>query len=128
MTFNAPGIDLHAHTTASDGTDSPAELIALAAGLGLSTIAVTDHDTIAGLEQAQAAALQHNIGFVPGVELSVEDDRGRFLWLGYLFDLHNAQLNHTLQSLRASRAARNTQMAEKMRELGLPVTMDDVIA
>lgn len=128
MPFNASGIDLHAHTTASDGTDEPAELIRLAAGLGLSAIAVTDHDTIAGLDRARAAAEQWNIGFVPGVELSVEDDRGRFHLLGYLFDARDARLNETLHSLRASRAERNARMAEKMRELGLPVTMDDVIA
>jgi predicted metal-dependent phosphoesterase TrpH len=128
MTLQTPGIDLHAHTTASDGSDSPGELIRRAKALGLAAIAVTDHDTVSGLDEAETAAREAGIAFVPGVELSVEDDRGRFHLLGYLFDPRDARLNEMLRSLRESRARRNAQMAEKMRELGLPVTMDDVIA
>ena len=128
MTLLPSGIDLHAHTTASDGSDAPAELIRKAAALGLSAIAVTDHDTVTGLAEASAAAAEAGIAFVPGVELSVEDDRGRFHLLGYLFDIANVPLNETLKSIRAGRARRNAQMAEKMAELGMPVTMDDVLA
>ncbi|MGO8671641.1 MAG: PHP domain-containing protein [Capsulimonadaceae bacterium] len=122
------GIDLHAHTTSSDGSDSPTELIGLAAQLGLRAIAVTDHDTTGGLAEARTAAEIHGIDFVPGVELSVEDEGGRFHLLGYLFDPSDALLATRLAEIRASRARRNVLMAERMAELGLPVTMDDVRA
>ena len=123
-----PGIDLHAHTTASDGSLTPAELVGKAHALGLTALAVTDHDTLAGLAEARAAARGIGLDLVPGVELSVEDDAGRFHLLGYGFDPGNDALAQTLITLRRSRAARNEQMAQKMAALGLPVTMDDVRA
>ncbi|MEO7715994.1 MAG: PHP domain-containing protein [Capsulimonas sp.] len=128
MTNFQDGIDLHAHTTASDGSLTPTELVDKAADLGLQALAVTDHDTIAGLAEAQIAAQKRNLELVPGVELSVEDDGGRFHLLGYLFDPENEALAGALVRLRASRARRNEEMAAKMAELGLPVTMDDVRA
>ena len=124
----APGIDLHAHTTASDGSFTPTELVEAAHGLGLRALAVTDHDTLAGLGEARAAAQRVGLDLVAGVELSVEDDGGRFHLLGYGFDPANAALAETLITLRRSRAARNDLMAARMSELGLPVTMDDVRA
>ena len=124
----APGIDLHAHTTASDGSLSPTALIQMAAALGLSALAVTDHDTLGGLAEAQRAATDCGLDLVAGVELSVEDEGGRFHLLGYRFDPNNAQLQNTLVNIRASRTARNEQMAQKMAEMGLPVTMADVRA
>lgn len=128
MNGDTRGIDLHAHTTASDGSLSPTELVQKAAGLGLAALAVTDHDTIGGLAEARQAAADIGLDLVPGVELSVEDDGGRFHLLGYGFDPQDAALGETLQDIRRSRAARNAQMAEKMVALGLPVTMDDVRA
>ena len=125
---NEPGIDLHVHTTASDGSLTPAELVGKAHALGLTALAVTDHDTLAGLAEARAAAQEIGLDLVPGVELSVEDDAGRFHLLGYGFDPENDVLAKTLITLRRSRAARNEQMAQKMVSLGLPVTMDDVRA
>ncbi len=122
------GIDLHAHTTASDGSLSPTELVRHASTLGLTALAVTDHDTLGGLAEAQRAAVEAGLDLVPGVELSVEDDQGRFHLLGYLFDPNNGPLQETLVSIRASRAERNEQMGRKMAELGLPVTMEDVRA
>ncbi|MDQ2688239.1 MAG: PHP domain-containing protein, partial [Armatimonadota bacterium] len=122
------GIDLHAHTTASDGSLTPTELVQKAAGLGLSALAVTDHDTIGGLTEAQGAATDAGIDLVPGVELSVEDNRGRFHLLGLLIDPQNETLLGTLEEIRRSRAERNAQMAQKMEALGLPVTMEDVRA
>ena len=124
----APGIDLHAHTTASDGSFTPTELVEAAHGLGLGALAVTDHDTLAGLGEARAAAQRVGLDLVAGVELSVEDDGGRFHLLGYGFDPANAALAETLTTLRRSRAARNDLMAARMFEMGLPVTMDDVRA
>lgn len=128
MKLSSPGIDLHAHTTASDGSLSPTELVQQAAALGLSALAVTDHDTLGGLVEAQTAASEISLDLVPGIELSVEDEGGRFHLLGYSFDPNNVQLQKTLVNIRASRAARNEQMAQKMAEMGLPVTMDDVRA
>lgn len=124
----SPGIDLHAHTTASDGSFSPTELVEAAHGLGLKAMAVTDHDTLGGLDEARAAARRLGLDLVAGVELSVEDDGGRFHLLGYGFDPANASLAETLTTLRRSRAARNDLMAQRMADLGLPVTMDDVRA
>ena len=128
MNLSAPGIDLHAHTTASDGSLSPTELVQKAASIGLSALAVTDHDTLSGLAEAQSAAAEVGLELIPGVELSVEDDGGRFHLLGYLFDPGNGELQETLVRIRAGRAARNEQMAQKMADLGLAVTMDDVRA
>ncbi len=122
------GIDLHTHTTASDGSLSPSELVQKAHEIGLAALAVTDHDTIGGLAEAQAEAERLGLDFLPGVELSVEDGGGRFHLLGYGFDPEFPEFAENLASLRRSRALRNTQMAEKMAALGLPVTMDDVRA
>jgi len=122
------GIDLHAHTTASDGSLTPTELVGKAHALGLAALAVTDHDTLGGLAEARAAAQETGLDLVPGVELSVEDDAGRFHLLGYGFDPEDAALADTLITLRRSRAARNALMAERMAALGLPVTMEDVRA
>ena len=127
--MNTPaGIDLHAHTTASDGSLSPTKLITQASGLGLAALAVTDHDTVGGLTEAQHAAQAVGLELVPGVELSVEDDKGRFHLLGYGFDTESLELAEKLAALRVARAERNEQMAKKMAELGLPVTIDDVRA
>ena len=122
------GVDLHAHTTASDGSLTPTELVHAAAGLGLAALAVTDHDTLGGLAEAAAAARTLPLTLVPGVELSVEDEGGRFHLLGYLFDPENVALRDSLVRIRESRAARNAQMAVRMAQLGLPVTMNDVRA
>lgn len=122
------GIDLHAHTTASDGSLTPTELITKASQLGLAALAVTDHDTVGGLAEAREAAQAVGLELVPGVELSVEDGDGRFHLLGYGFDTNNPELAETLVALRVARAERNAQMAKRMTALGLPVTMDDVRA
>ncbi len=125
---DGPGIDLHTHTTASDGSLSPAALVQKAHVLGLAALAVTDHDTISGLAEAADTARELGIDFLPGVELSVEDKDGRFHLLGYGFDPEFPELTEKLTALRRGRAARNVQMAEKMAALGLPVTLDDVRA
>lgn len=122
------GIDLHAHTTASDGSLSPTALVRAADALGLAALAVTDHDTVDGLAEAMQAAQGLSITVLPGVELSVEDDGGRFHLLGYGFDPRDAGLRDALTHLRESRAARNELMAQRMAALGLPLTMDDVRA
>jgi hypothetical protein len=121
-------IDLHTHTTASDGSFTPTELVNRAAEVGLAALGVTDHDTIAGLSEAAHAAAGAGIELVPGVELSVEDDVGRFHLLGYLFDPADPELAQTLTDIRRSRAERNVRMGELLSKLNLPVTLDDVFA
>src|SRR5438874_2275827 len=121
-------IDLHAHTTASDGSLTPTELIVLAAEEGLTAIAVTDHDTVDGLPEAAEAARQMRIELVPGIELAVAYPSGRFHMLGYLIDYGNNTLTDRLLRLKENRANRNIRMLERMKELGLPITLEDVVA
>lgn len=126
MPLAAAGIDLHTHTTASDGSLAPAALVQKAHKIGLAALAVTDHDTLGGLAEAEREAQRLGLDFLAGVELSVEDKDGRFHLLGYGFHPNFDELTEKLTDLRRSRAVRNSQMAEKMAALGLPVTMDDV--
>ncbi len=121
-------VDLHAHTTASDGSLTPSELVTLAGEVGLSALAVTDHDTLDGLEEAQRAAAQTGMELVPGIELAVQYHSGRFHMLGLLIDRYSPVLNNRLTELKENRARRNERMAARLRELGLPITLDDVVA
>ena len=107
-------IDLHAHTTASDGTFTPTELIEHAVEKDLTAIAVTDHDTTDGLQEAEESARRFGIEFVPGIELSISYQSGRFHMLGYLIDRDNPTLSGRLQLLKANRIKRNQLMADKM--------------
>lgn len=123
-------IDLHAHTTASDGTDSPGELVAAAQRAGLDVLAVTDHDTTAGWAEALAAR-PSSLTVVPGVELSCvhETVTGRRIslhLLGYLFDPHAEQLRTERAKLRTSREQRAEQMVTRLRDAGYPITWEQV--
>lgn len=122
-----PGIDLHTHTTASDGSLSPTQLVEAAAAANLSAIAITDHDTVAGLAEGIAAAAQAGLPIISGVELSVEDVAGRFHLLGYGFDPDDAAIAETLVLLRERRATRNRVIMRKAADLALPITWDDVL-
>ena len=120
-------IDLHAHTTASDGSLSPTELVRKAAAEGLSALAVTDHDTIAGLSEARDEAKRAGIELVSGMELSVKWDEGTFHLLGYLFE-EGPGLAEGLAKLQALRHDRNLRMVAKMIDLGVGITYDEVVA
>lgn len=121
-------IDLHAHTTASDGSLTPTELVALAQATGLRALAVTDHDTTAGVAEAVAAGKAAGVEVVPGVELSVEYPHGQFHLLGYLIDTAASVLPARLADLQERRATRNDRMLARMQEGGLPISMEDVVA
>lgn len=121
-------IDLHSHTTASDGSLTPTELMVAAADEGLTAVAVTDHDTLDGLIEAEEAARQMNIEMVPGIELAVNYPSGRFHMLGYLIDRRDVVLNGRLNRLKENRANRNVNMAEKLRSLGIDITLDEIVA
>ena len=121
-------IDLHTHTTASDGSYSPTELMRLAHQSGLEAIAVTDHDTLAGLDEAKQAAQSLDMEFVPGVEFSCHCSPGTLHMLGYFIGKGNPDLDSLLAAMIASRSRRNPQMVAKLNELGYELTMDDVLA
>jgi predicted metal-dependent phosphoesterase TrpH len=126
-------IDLHTHSTASDGTDTPAGLVDAAARAGLDVVAITDHDTTAGWAQA-AKALPPGLTLVPGAELSaisVDPRTGRHVsvhLLAYLFDPLSAALVTEQSRLRAERRMRLRAMAQRMADDGLPIDADEVMA
>jgi predicted metal-dependent phosphoesterase TrpH len=130
-------IDLHTHTTVSDGGDSPSELVRKAAAAGLDAIAVTDHDNDGGCDEAVAAGREHGVEVVRGVEIScdVEDLEARGLTpegrptmhlLGYFIPERDNLLSATLAELQHARANRNRLMVERLNALGIPVTFEEV--
>ena len=121
-------IDLHLHTTASDGTLSPRDLVARAASARLTTISVTDHDTVAGLSEARRAAATIGIDMVPGIEITAVEDGRDIHVLGYYFDPESPVLAQFLTSQRLDRLRRVREMCDRLCALGLRVAADDVLA
>ncbi len=121
-------IDLHAHSTASDGDCSPEKLIELALGLGLSALALTDHDTLDGIEKAGERAAGTGLRFIAGVEIEIERDgtSGEFHLLGLGLSEHREELEAALGRLREARHRRNLRMVEKLNRDGIPVTMEEL--
>ena len=121
-----PRFDLHIHTTASDGTDSPEAVVALAAEKGFSIIAITDHDTMRGVPEAIAAGEKYGVRVIGGVEISAGGQTEVHV-LGYgVRDVE--RLEQTLTLMRDKRAERMAGMVEKLRALGVDVTLDEVTA
>lgn len=124
-------IDLHTHSTASDGTDTPAELVRNAAAAGLDVVALTDHDTVGG-HAAAAAALPAGLTLVTGAELSCRlpaPDGGDGIslhMLAYLFDPEEPELARERELVRDDRVPRARGMVAKLQELGVPVTWEQV--
>jgi hypothetical protein len=121
-------IDLHTHTIASDGTFSPAELVRLARRLGLAAVAVTDHDTANGLDEALEAGRALGIEVVPGIEISAEFQPGTMHMLGYFIQPDRPVFAEKLRVLQEARRDRNPIIAAKLNALGLKITMDEVRA
>jgi 3',5'-nucleoside bisphosphate phosphatase len=120
-------IDLHAHTTRSDGTVSPTGLVELARDLGLRAVAVTDHDTVDGIEEALAAGERLGVEVVPGVELSLEwEDRTLHLLAYFFCELPTEEMQAALAELRHYRDVRNARILELLRELGYPIEPEAV--
>jgi predicted metal-dependent phosphoesterase TrpH len=114
-------IDLHLHTTASDGLLSPADLVSRAASCGLTTISVTDHDSCAGLADATSAARDLGLRLIPGVEITaVEEERDVHL-LAYFLDPTDASLADFLKAQRTNRIQRIREIAERLDRLGYPI-------
>ena len=121
-------IDLHTHSNFSDGTDSPAQLINKALATGITTIALTDHDSVAGIAQAQTA-LRSGISLVPGAEISCQTDDGISVhMLGLLFDLENIELIATMEKTRENRHGRMQRIIERLNEAGIQISIQDVLA
>ncbi|MDT9724145.1 PHP domain-containing protein [Xylanibacillus composti] len=119
-------VDLHTHTTASDGTCTPGENVKLAAEAGLAALAITDHDTFGGLSEALKAGRQVGIEVVPGVEISTAWQGQDIHILGYFLEWEDAGVQSRLADLRDVRAKRNERLAERLRQLDMPVTLADV--
>ncbi len=121
-------IDLHTHSTASDGTDSPAELVAAAAEAGVGTLAITDHDTTAGWAEAAGAASRVGVTLVRGIEISTQYRGISIHLLGYLLDPDDPDLGAELAAARASRDVRLDRIVRRMAADGVPVTVEEVRA
>lgn len=118
--------DLHVHTAASDGIWSPARVVREAARLGLAGVAITDHDTVAGIAPALAEAARAGITVVPGVEVGAERDGEEVHVLGYFVDAGHRGLRRTLLRLQGSRERRMELMVRKLAGLGMPVSLQRV--
>lgn len=119
-------IDLHTHTRHSDGTFTPGELVDLAVARGLSVVAVTDHDSTAGLAEAMAAAEGRGLQVVPGVELSAVHEGGGVHLLCYWMDPDHPEFRAELLRLREDRLRRGERMVERLRDLGYPISFERV--
>lgn len=121
-------IDLHTHSTASDGTDTPAELVRNAAAAGLDVVALTDHDTTRGHAEAVKALadLDRDLTLVTGAELSCRTDGVSLHMLAYLFDADEPQLLRRRELVRDDRVPRARAMVVKLQELGVPITWEQV--
>ena len=120
-------IDLHTHTSYSDGTDTPAQLINKALAAGISIIGLTDHDSISGWQEA-TDALRTGISLVPGAEISCQTPDGISVHiLGLLFDSNNSELMSTLEKTRENRHGRMEKIIARINEADIDITMDDVL-
>jgi predicted metal-dependent phosphoesterase TrpH len=121
-------IDLHSHTHASDGQHSPTELISKAASAGVTQLAVTDHDTLAGLAEATAAARERGLQLIPGIEISAFVDQREVHVLGHFVRTDDTKLLAFCQGVQGERTTRMERMVERMNGLGYTVGMGDVAA
>lgn len=120
-------VDLHLHTTASDGVMTPTEIVKYAKAKGLRAIAITDHDTIEGLEEGLAEAGKIDLEVIPGIEISAEHSSGSMHLLGYFIDIYHPLLHERLGYLQKARGERNPKMVEKLNQLGIEITYEEVL-
>ncbi|WP_150268580.1 PHP domain-containing protein [Paenibacillus tepidiphilus] len=122
------GCDLHTHTVASDGKQPPAENVRLAHEKGLDAVAITDHDTVSGVAEAVAAGRQYGIAVVPGVEISTRSGGKEIHVLGYYIDTEQELFLSRLAAQRDTRTQRNEAILTKLRELGIGITLEQIVA
>ncbi len=121
-------VDLHTHSTASDGLLSPADLVRLAEEVGLKGIAITDHDSVDGVEEALAEGKKRGIEVVPGVEISTLWQGKEIHILGMYVDYNNNEFLDLLVKQRDARHKRDIKMIRRLNELGIRITMEEVMA
>lgn len=121
-------IDLHTHSTASDGSFMPGELVRHAAESGVTTLALTDHDSTAGLAEAAAESARLGVEFIRGVELTTSTQYGSVDILGYCLPDNDPVLEKKLELLRLARMRRNESIVERLNGLGLAVSMEEITA
>lgn len=119
-------IDLHTHSTASDGTLTPAELVKAAKKVGLTAVALTDHDTMDGLPEALETGVKIGLEVIPGCELSVESRIGVLHVVGLWVDPYSERLIRVFEQVRDRRLERNESVVGKLQELGFDITMEEV--
>lgn len=117
-------IDLHTHTTCSDGTLTPEELVQYAQKKSLCAVAITDHDSVAGNERALIKGVQTGIEVVPGVELSAQCEKGSMHILGLFIDFGSSRMKKATEILQKKRRERNIKILDKLREMGIDIKRD----
>ncbi|NBI29624.1 PHP domain-containing protein [Chengkuizengella marina] len=127
MSNNNQYVDLHTHTLASDGLHLPSENVNMAKEKGLAGIAITDHDTVSGLKHAIAEGKKIGIEVVPGIEISTVANKLDIHILGYYINYEDTTFLKRLDRLRDVRSIRNDMMIKKLQDLGIAITMDDVL-
>lgn len=120
-------VDLHLHTDKSDGTSTPSDLVDLAIKHHVKTIAITDHDTVAGLEEGIAQGLRKNIKVIPGIEISSRYTKGTLHILGYGIDYHEPRFLEALTHFQEIRKTRNTKIINKLQLLGIDISISDIM-
>ena len=118
--------DLHIHSNASDGDYRPVKIVSMAFSKGISTISLTDHDTISGLKEALDAGIKHQIRVIPGIELSIQYDPGTYHLLGYFPDIP-LEMETELRWIQEQRKKRLPKIVEKLNEAGCRINMDDIM-
>jgi predicted metal-dependent phosphoesterase TrpH len=120
-------IDLHTHSVYSDGSDTPAELVAMAEERGLSALALTDHDSVGGVPELLDAAKSASVEVVPGIELSAECEKGTMHVLGYFIDHSCETLLEKVERVRSGREERNLEILKRLNRLGYRMLWEDII-
>ena len=120
--------DLHVHSIASDGLLTSAELLLRAREIGLDGLAITDHDTVKGIEEAYTFMSAHptSLQFIPGIEMNTEVEENEVHILGYFIDHHNSRLLHRLQEIKEARWDRARKMVYRLKSMGLTISLEQV--
>ena len=128
MTILMKHVDLHMHTTHSDGSFTPRELVRFAKEKKLDCISVTDHDTMSSFDECADEAKKEGSELIPGIEISAQFEPGTLHILGYFLDRNDPQLKATLEDIQKARRERNPQIIEKLNRLGIPITFEEAKA
>lgn len=120
-------VDLHTHTTCSDGTFTPREIVEYAAKKNLSAIAITDHDEVSGVEEAIKYGDKYGVEIISGIEVSTQYEGSELHIVGLFIDIYDTNMNKLLIDMRQKRIDRNRLVAVKLQELGLDITYSDIV-